>query len=75
MNLYFFFRGENGKLESIGPYFFEAEALKKLEKDFEDYCQSSNSTTHTKKGGWYNCKSNKQDTTVFLKFNEILCIG
>lgn len=75
MNLYFYFRGENGKLESKEPYFFENEVLIKLAKDFEEHCKPSNSTTSSKKGGSYKCKSDNIDTMVFLKFDEILYIG
>ena len=75
MDLYFYFRGENGKFESRGPYFFESEVLNKLEKDFDDHCQPSTSDANRKKGGWYNCKSDNKDTILFLKFDEIIYIG
>jgi hypothetical protein len=75
MNLYFYFRGENGKLESIGPYSFENEVINKLGKDFSDYCQPSPSNVNAKKGGWYNCKADDKDTILFLKFDEIIYIG
>jgi len=75
MDLYFYFRGENGKLEFREPYSFEGEALNKLGKDFNDHCLPSPSNSNMKKGGWYNCKFDNKDTILFLKFDEIIYIG
>jgi hypothetical protein len=71
MDLYFYLKGENGKLEDLGMYTFEEEELEKLKMDFVKYCQDSNSM----KGGWYKCKDTKKDRIVFLKFDEISFIG
>ncbi len=73
MELTLWFKGENGKLQPARTYFFEKEALDKLRKDFDNYCQNSNSNLD--KGGWYECKHNDKETIVFLKFQEILYIG
>jgi hypothetical protein len=74
MDLYFYFKGENGNLECKGPYSFENEALMVLVRDFAAYCDSSDSTK-MKKGGWYKCKYKDNHRILFLKFEEIVYIG
>jgi hypothetical protein len=75
MNLFLYFRGENGKIDTRGPYFFDLEQVNKLGQDFEDYCKPSKSDTNTKKGAWYRCKDNNKDMVLFIKFDEIVYIG
>jgi hypothetical protein len=73
MELSFWFKGENGKLESRRIYFFEEEGLTKLKEDFHKYSQGPKVSSI--KGGWYKCKYNDKEMIVFLKFDEILYIG
>lgn len=71
MNLVFWIKGENGKLEYRGIYFFGEEELTRLRSDFEKYCQG----TEPIKGNSYECKCQNHDMIVFLKFDEIVFIG
>jgi hypothetical protein len=71
MNLIFWIKGENGKLEHKGIYFFGEEELTRLKSDFDKYSQGSDPI----KGSSYKCKCQGHDMIVFLKFDEIAFIG
>lgn len=72
MDLIFWFKGENGKVEYEGVYSFEEEeeGLTKLKNDFDRYCEG----VHFIKGGSYKCKYDGNDTILLLKFDEIVFI-
>jgi hypothetical protein len=70
-DLYFYFKGENGKSEVKGPYSFNEEALKQLEADFLLYCTPSG-IYGVKKGGFYKCKFDNKDMNLLVKFDEII---
>jgi hypothetical protein len=70
MNLVFWVKGENGKLDSKEINSFEEEELTKLKSDFDKYSQGSDPI----KGGWYKCKHNGKDTILFVNFDEIVFI-
>lgn len=71
MNLTFFFKGENGKIEYTGPYSLDEKTLTRLKEDFQKYCAYSNPT----KGGCYECTFGEESRVLLLKFDEILYIG
>jgi hypothetical protein len=72
-DLYFYFKGENGKSEVEGPYSFNDEALKKLQSDFSLYCFPSG-IAGVREGGFYKCKFGNRDMNLFVKFDEIIYI-
>jgi len=74
MDLYFYFKGENGNSAKKGPYCFNENVLRQLVDDFLLYCNPNRDSkaTNLKKGGSYKCKLDNKNIILYLKFDEII---